>query len=189
MTIRHHQPLQVIPGEADPGLTELPDAGFPDAFVVYNYDFDYDAIEWVKHSSSASGAGGGLTNTELRASAVDVAVSGATFNTGYLKVMAVQEEGVRFTETLVGATDFTGIGNVGDALKTTAPDLICSIEYDANNLPLYRGLAAKGSLKSQAVWQMTKFTTDSTNITDWRYANASSAFNAIYDDRASLSYS
>lgn len=223
MTIRHHQPLQVIPGEADPGLTELPDAGFPDALVVYNMDYDYDALDWVKHSASAVSAGGALTDAELRASAVAVSVSGMTFDSGYTKVMAIQPEGGKWAITGGVSADANLPGDVAGAMVavlpatasaaeptrtegcmdqlsvdlagrlravTTAPSLIISIDSDASHNPQYLGLAAKNTTAAQALWQIRKFTIDgNSNVSAIRYANGSEAFNAVWDDRASLSYS
>lgn len=73
---------------------------------------------------------------------------------------------------------------------TTAPSLIISLESDVNHNPQYLGMAAKGTTTAQALWQIRKFTIDANNnVSAIRYANASEAFNAIWDNRASLSYS
>lgn len=64
-----------------------------------------------------------------------------------------------------------------------------AIDYVGTS-PVYIGLAALGSAKSAAVWQIRKLTYDgSGNPTDVQYANGAQAFDAIWDNRTSLSYS
>lgn len=73
---------------------------------------------------------------------------------------------------------------------TTAPELIISIDSDASHNPQYLGLAAKNTTTAQALWQIRKFTIDAnSNVSAIRYANGSAAFNAVWDNRAALSYS
>jgi len=62
-------------------------------------------------------------------------------------------------------------------------------DFDGSGNPIYVGRAAPGSSKASAVWQIRKLTYSGTNPTDYQYANGSTAFNAVWDNRAALSYS
>lgn len=78
----------------------------------------------------------------------------------------------------------------GEAVPVAqTPNLIMAIVYDGSHNAQYIGLAAPGSLKSAAVWQIRKLTVSGTDTTDVQYANASPLFNAVMNDYASLSYS
>lgn len=59
-----------------------------------------------------------------------------------------------------------------------------------NNAPLFIGLAKPGTAENAPGWQIRKFTFDINNLTDGEnFANGSVEFNAIWTDRAALSYS
>lgn len=76
------------------------------------------------------------------------------------------------------------------ALRTTQAARTVALDYDVSNNPIYVGYAVHGSAKSAAVWQIRKLTFDgSNNVTDMQFANGAQAFNAIWNNRASLSYS
>lgn len=54
----------------------------------------------------------------------------------------------------------------------------------------YIGLALPGSNKSAPIWLIKKLTYDSSNrVTDIQFAGGAFAFNQVWDDRASLSFS
>lgn len=98
-------------------------------------------------------------------------------------------------EIVVGLLD-TGTGLMVDAgdsasesVRTIESALISSIEFNVDNNPVYVGYAVPGSATSAAVWQIRKFTYVGTNPTAIRFAGGSRLFNAVWDDRASLSYS
>ncbi len=63
-----------------------------------------------------------------------------------------------------------------------------ALENDSNGQPLFIGLATPGSAKSAASWQIRKITYSGVFITDVQFANSSTAFNQIWNDRAGLSY-
>lgn len=64
-----------------------------------------------------------------------------------------------------------------------------AFDYSGSN-PIYIGLAAQGSSKASAVWQIRKLTFDgSNNVTDVQYASGSTAFNQIWNNRAGFTYS
>lgn len=64
------------------------------------------------------------------------------------------------------------------------------LERDGNGNPLYIGIALPGTPTSAALWQIRKLTWDISNFpTSIQYANGSTALSAIWDNRASLSYS
>ena len=64
-----------------------------------------------------------------------------------------------------------------------------AIEYDGSGNPIYVGSALQGSSKSAAAWRISKITYSGDNPIDIPYAEGSSGFAAIWDNRASLSYS
>ncbi len=61
-------------------------------------------------------------------------------------------------------------------------------EYVANQL-IYKGFARPGTATSEAKWQIAKITYDGTDITEVNWAQGSSEFNYVYDDRATYTYS
>lgn len=72
----------------------------------------------------------------------------------------------------------------------TAVGYTKALAYDASNNLEYLGIAAMGSSKASAVWQIRKFTYDSSNnLTDIQWADGDSDFNNVWNDYASLSYS
>lgn len=80
-------------------------------------------------------------------------------------------------------TDLDSISNTGNRYTT-------AFDYDIANNPIYIGMAAQGSSKASAVWLVRNLTFDSNNnVTNILYANGSQAFNQIWNNRASLSYS
>lgn len=65
-----------------------------------------------------------------------------------------------------------------------------ALDFDANNNPIYIGLALTGSAKVDGVWLIRKLTFDvNNNVTDIQFANGSKLFNQIWNNRAALSYS
>lgn len=63
------------------------------------------------------------------------------------------------------------------------------LEYDGTGNLIYQGQANPGTLKSEAKWQIKKFTYVGGNITDIQFADGNTNFDNIWDNRASLSYS
>lgn len=64
-----------------------------------------------------------------------------------------------------------------------------ALDFVSGLNPIYIGLAEVGTAKSAAFWQIRKLTFDgSNNVTDIQYAGGTAAFNAIWDNRAGLSY-
>lgn len=86
---------------------------------------------------------------------------------------------------------FQVVGTDGQSLQIqNASNLSLKIDYNGGTNPIYLGIAAPGTTTSDANWQIRKLTFDgNNNITSIQYANGSSEFDQIYDDRASLSYS
>lgn len=67
------------------------------------------------------------------------------------------------------------------------PDQITLVDQnDPNNV--YLGNAKRGSAQSSAVWQIRKIVNNS-NVISILFASGSRAYNAIWNNRASLSYS
>lgn len=71
-----------------------------------------------------------------------------------------------------------------------AENYITELAFDGANNPIYLGRATPTSATSAASWQIRKLTYDgANNPTSILFANGSLAFNAIWDNRAALSYS
>lgn len=55
--------------------------------------------------------------------------------------------------------------------------------------PVYVGIAHPGAKASETVWQIRKFTYDGDgNVTDASFANATSAYDKEWDERATYDY-
>ncbi len=82
--------------------------------------------------------------------------------------------------------------DISGALRTTSGGssvLIREIEYDANNNPIYLGLAEPGTATNDAGWLIYKFFYDANgNCTSVRVAEGESELNKVWDDRASYAY-
>lgn len=74
------------------------------------------------------------------------------------------------------------------ALKTSPDAYTVKLEYSGNN-PIYVGKAVPGSAVGSAVWQIQKLTYSGSNVTDVQWANGSNGYTAVWDDRASYTYS
>lgn len=61
-------------------------------------------------------------------------------------------------------------------------------EGDTNG-PIYMGLAIPGSATSDPAWQIRHLTYDTFGNPTIKYANGTAAHTAVWDNRASLSYS
>lgn len=83
----------------------------------------------------------------------------------------------------IGAVD-NGDGTFGMATSNT-PALSVRID-DTADPTIYIGKAPIGSTTASAVWQIAKLDTSSGLIKTW--ADASSSFNQIWDNRSSLTY-
>lgn len=70
------------------------------------------------------------------------------------------------------------------------PTMTLQLDYVSGTNPVYVGSATPGSATSAASWQIRKLTFDgNNNVTAIQYAGGTPAFNQIWDNRASLSYS
>ena len=76
-------------------------------------------------------------------------------------------------------------------LSAFATDLLLTqaIAYNGSNLTEYIGYALPGTPKASAKWLIKKLTYSGSLVTDIQFANGVIAFNQVWDDRASLSYS
>lgn len=63
-----------------------------------------------------------------------------------------------------------------------------ALAYTGSNVE-YVGLAAPGTSKAAALWQIKKLTYSGDNVTDVQFADASTSFNKVWNDRASYTYS
>lgn len=81
------------------------------------------------------------------------------------------------------------IGHTSGPVQTDPLSHSFVAEWSGTNL-VYMGLAKTGSLTSDAVWQIRKFTYDgSGNLLTMLYANGNPDYSNVWDNRASLSYS
>lgn len=70
------------------------------------------------------------------------------------------------------------------------PTLQLRIEYNANNDPLYIGLANETATAGSSKWQIRKALYDvNNNLTQLIYASAQVTFTKIWNNRASYPYS
>jgi len=69
--------------------------------------------------------------------------------------------------------------------RINASSLNLQLEYDASNNPVYLGLAAPGSLTTEAKWQIRYLTFDvNNNVTSMTYANGTPNFDKAWSKRA-----
>jgi len=70
-------------------------------------------------------------------------------------------------------------------------DLQRKIAYDASNRPEYIGRARAGATATAAEWQIQKITYDPASglCTAIQFANGVNDYNAVWNDRATYSYS
>lgn len=65
-----------------------------------------------------------------------------------------------------------------------------AMDYDGSNNLIYIGYAVSGTAKSAASWLIKKLTYDgSSNLTDIQLEGGNTGFDAVWDNRAALSYS
>lgn len=76
-------------------------------------------------------------------------------------------------------------------LSAFGTDLLLTqaIAYNASNLTEYIGYALPGTSKASARWLIKKLTYSGSYVTDIQFANGVIAFDQVWNDRASLSYS
>lgn len=80
--------------------------------------------------------------------------------------------------------------NLRDSVGNEATGGTLLLDYDGAGNVIYMGKAVSGSSTASSVWQVRKLTYDGTNhLLSIKYSNGSLAQNAVYDDRATLSYS
>lgn len=85
-----------------------------------------------------------------------------------------------------GANLDNGIGGI----STTSAVFTSQFAYDGSGNIQYIGIAMPGSSVASAVWYIRQLTYDvNNNLTGILNANGSKAFNQIWNNRASLSYS
>ena len=73
--------------------------------------------------------------------------------------------------------------------NNTNSQYIVSQSYGSNGLIEFVGRTLPNTGKGEAKWQIKKLTYDGRKITDIQYAGGTNAFNQIWNNRASLSYS
>lgn len=66
---------------------------------------------------------------------------------------------------------------------------ITAFDYDGAGNLVYEGRAAPGTAKGSTGWQIRRFVYTGTSLTDTQYANGSTSFSNIWNNRAALPYS
>ena len=64
-----------------------------------------------------------------------------------------------------------------------------AFENNGDGNPIYWGEAEPGSAKSSAVWRIKKLTWSGSSVTDIQWADGTTGFSKVWDDRASYTYS
>lgn len=78
----------------------------------------------------------------------------------------------------------------GTVPASTQPTLTTLVEYDASNNPIYVGDARPGTAESANGWRIKKVTYDaSNNPTDIEWAEGTTNFDKVWDDRGIYAYS
>lgn len=68
--------------------------------------------------------------------------------------------------------------------------MIINVEYNTDSLPLYTGYAAPGTATSSPRWMIVTFSYDiSGNMLAKKFARGKADFTAIWDNRATYTYS
>jgi len=76
------------------------------------------------------------------------------------------------------------------SMTEPASNYVTKLAYDSSNNLEYLGRADYGTATSAATWHIRKFTYDSSNnLTDIETADGDDAFNNVWDDRATISFS
>lgn len=137
--------------------------------ISHNLVWDVNTLTWIAETQPATSGGGAIT-----------VANGADVTQG---AIADADSGIGASGTLSAK-----LRNISANTGWLTPHTIV-LEYSGTNV-IYIGKAAQGSATSAAVWLIRKLTYDgSNNCTNIQFANGSSAYNAIWDNRASLSYS
>lgn len=79
--------------------------------------------------------------------------------------------------------------NYGNSEFPPLKSIISRYAYDGNGKMLYRGKARCGTATTSAVWSVQQYNYDGSNLASILWANGSTSFSNIWDDRAELSYS
>lgn len=169
-----------------------------------NEVWDTVLLEWVpmQQPATSGGGGGGSVNLATIAGVVPDVDYGSS-SPGTLRVMVasnqppMQVTGLLTTNILdSGGNSITSRSSDaaefdwGLVTRPVNPTFTASLDFDVSNNPIYVGLSTIGSAKSASAWQIRKLTFDgSNNLTDVQYANGTPAFNQIWNNRVSLSYS
>lgn len=82
------------------------------------------------------------------------------------------------------------IGSVHEQVIRINAEFTEKRENNANGQPLYIGQAQPGTLTSATGWRIQKYTYDANfALTDVEWAEGTNAFDKIWDDRATYTYS
>ena len=151
--------------------------------------------------------GSGLTDTELRLTAVAVDPSDkALRDNGKVDVAGLDQYTPVDGDTGAGTQNLLPVGLMlpasgaavlagGDAANgldvdvTRLPLFIASFAYDGSDNLLYAGKAAPGTTAAAAGWQIRKCSYSGSLLTAVQYADGDLLFNNVWNDRAGLSYS
>lgn len=72
---------------------------------------------------------------------------------------------------------------------TPSGGMVVRLAYNVNNDVEYAGYAPPGSANGSAVWRITKYYYDGSNLSGQRYADGNLNYDNVWDNREALSYS
>ncbi len=113
-------------------------------------------------------------------------------NRGIDKLVVQIDPVLDFNAEVVVPVDVSGtpLGTLTNPLQAQdAGNWTQLLDYDADGNVIYHGKAIPGTASSAAAWQIKKFAYTAGNLTAITFANGSADYSAVWDDRASLSYS
>lgn len=155
-----------------------------------NWVWDAGTLDWVPETQPGGGGGGGAVTV---ADGADVTLGNTTTYNPIVLAAGTVTRLLQGLQVLVSGVSQATYQVSSEAILTNIQSDLdfytTALDYSGSN-PIYIGKAVQGSAKASAVWQIRKLTFDgSNNMTDIQYANGSLAFNAIWNNRAALSYS
>lgn len=81
--------------------------------------------------------------------------------------------------------------NINGTISTSESSLTYTqvISYTADGLSEYLGLAVPGTNKASGAWQIRKITYTGMNATDIQFANGTTSFDKVWNNRTGYTYS
>jgi hypothetical protein len=154
---------------------------------VANFIWDTNTLTWVRMTPSTGGGGGGGATTIANGddynagSTTDAAVvtdANGTISAKLRGLVKMAAEG-SFGVTV---TNLPGVQEVEAAVR-------CTRLHQATTTVAYVGTADAGTSTAAPLWRIKRVTTDASGNVTEEYADGNPAFDNVWQDRATLSYS